>query len=121
MTGFRPDAEWFAARGYQPGAGPPYAAGIVCLPRSKEAARAMISRAMVEVAPGGPVAVDGQKTDGIDSVLRDCRALGLEVGPPVSKAHGKLFVLRAGADLTGWEAKPRLIECPGPDSPATLR
>ncbi len=110
VTGFRPDAEWFAARGYQPGAGPPYAAGIVCLPRSKEAARAMISRAMVEVAPGGPVAVDGQKTDGIDSVLRDCRALGLEVGPPVSKAHGKLFVLRAGADLTGWEAKPRLIE-----------
>lgn len=110
VTGFRPDAEWFAARGYRPGAGPPYAAAVICLPRSKDAARALISRAMVEVAPGGPVVVDGQKTDGIDSVLRDCRALGLEVSPPVSKAHGKLFVLRAGADLTGWEAKPRLIE-----------
>lgn len=110
VTGFRPDAEWFAQRGYQPGAGPPYAAAVVCLPRSKEAARALISRAMVEVSPGGPIAVDGQKTDGIDAILRDCRALGLDVGPPVSKAHGKLFVLRAGADLTGWEAKPRLIE-----------
>ncbi len=110
VTGFRPDAEWFAARGYKPGAGPPYAAAVICLPRAKEAARALISRAMVEVAPGGPVAVDGQKTDGIDAILRDCRALGLEIGPPVSKAHGKLFSLRAGADLTGWEAKPRLIE-----------
>lgn len=110
VTGFRPDAEWFAARGYRPGAGPPYAAAVVCLPRSKEAARALISRAMVEVVPGGAIAVDGQKTDGIDAVLRDCRAMGLEVGPPVSKAHGKLFTLRAGADLTGWEAKPRLVE-----------
>ena len=110
VTGFRPDAEWFAARGYQHASGPPYAAAVVCLPRSKEAARALISRAMVEVVPGGPVAVDGQKTDGIDAVLKDCRALGLEVAPPVSKAHGKMFVLRAGADLTGWEAKPRLIE-----------
>jgi 16S rRNA (guanine1207-N2)-methyltransferase len=110
VTGFRPDAEWFAARGYQPGAGPPYSAAIVCLPRSKEAARALISRAMAEVVPGGPIAVDGQKTDGIDALLRDCRALGLDVGPPVPKAHGKLFALRAGADLTGWEVKPRLIE-----------
>lgn len=110
VTGFRPDAEWFAARGYQAGAGPLYSAAVVRLPRSKEAARALISRAMVEVVAGGPVAVDGQKTDGVDAVLRDCRALGLEVGPPVSKAHGKLFVMRAGADLTGWEAKPRLIE-----------
>ena len=110
VTGFRPDAEWFAARGYRPAAGPPYAGAVVCVPRSKDAARALISRAMVEVSAGGPIAVDGQKTDGIDSMLRDCRALGLEVGPPVSKAHGKLFVLRAGADLTGWEAKPRLIQ-----------
>ena len=110
ITGFRPDAEWFAARGYKTGEGPPYAAALVCLPRAKEAARALISRAMVEVTPGGPVAVDGQKTDGIDSILKDCRALGLEMAPPVSKAHGKLFVLRAGANLTGWEAKPRLIE-----------
>lgn len=110
VTGFRPDAEWFAARGYQSGEGPPYAAAIVCLPRSRDAARALISRAMVEVSPGGPVVVDGQKTDGIDSILKDCRALGLPMSPPLSKAHGKIFVLQAGADLSGWEARPNLIE-----------
>ncbi len=109
-TGFRPDAEWFNARGYQAAEGPPYAAGIVCLPRSRDAARALISRAMVEVVPGGPVAVDGQKTDGIDSILKDCRAMGLQMSAPLSKAHGKIFVLQAGADLTGWDARPRLID-----------
>lgn len=110
VTGFRPDAEWFAARGYQSGEGPPYAAAIVCLPRSREAARAAISRAMVEVVPGGPVAIDGQKTDGIDSLLKDCRAMGLAISGPLSKAHGKIFVLQAGADLPGWDARPRLID-----------
>lgn len=109
-TGFRPDAEWFSARGYQAAAGPPYAAAVVCLPRSRDAARAMISRAMVEVLPGGPVAVDGQKTDGIDSILKDCRAMGLAMSAPLSKAHGKIFVLQAGADLSGWDASPKLIE-----------
>lgn len=110
VSGFRPDVDWFSARGYKIGGGPPYAGAVVCLPRAKDAARALISRAMVEVVPGGPVAIDGQKTDGIDAVLRDCRAMGLEMTPPLSKAHGKIFVLRAGADLTGWEAQPRLIE-----------
>jgi 16S rRNA (guanine1207-N2)-methyltransferase len=110
VSGFRPDVDWFSARGYKIGGGPPYAGAVVCLPRAKDAARALISRAMVEVVPGGPVAIDGQKTDGIDAVLRDCRAIGLEITPPLSKAHGKIFVLRAGADLTGWEAQPRLIE-----------
>lgn len=110
VSGFRPDVEWFSARGYKMGGGPPYAGAVVCLPRAKEAARALISRAMVEVVPGGPVAIDGQKTDGIDAIVRDCRALGLDMTPPLSKAHGKIFVLRAGADLTGWEAQPRLIE-----------
>jgi 16S rRNA (guanine1207-N2)-methyltransferase len=109
VTGFRPDAEWFAARGYRPGNGPPYAAAVICLPRSKDAARAMISRAMVEVVPGGLIAVDGQKTDGIDAILKDCRGLGIEMSDAVSKAHGKLFVLRAGHDLAGWEAHPQLI------------
>ncbi|MFN7225145.1 MAG: class I SAM-dependent methyltransferase [Paracoccaceae bacterium] len=110
VTGFRPDAEWFAARGYQAAEGPPYAGAIICLPRSRDAARALISRAMVEVTAGGPVAVDGQKTDGIDSIIKDCRAMGLPMAGPLSKAHGKIFVLQAGADLPGWEARPSLIE-----------
>lgn len=110
VTGFRPDAEWFASRGYQIGNGPPYAAALVCLPRSKDAARALIARAMAEVTAGGPIAVDGQKTDGVDAILKDCRSLGLQVMGPIPKAHGKLFVLAAGAQLAGWAAQPGLIE-----------
>lgn len=110
VTGFRPDADWFTGRGYRLGNGVPYAAAIVCLPRSKEAGRALIARALAEVTPGGAVAVDGQKTDGIDSLLKDCKSLGLEVAGPISKAHGKLFVLKAGASPQGWAASPRVIE-----------
>lgn len=110
VTGFRPDADWFTARGYRMGNGLPYAAALVCLPRSRDAARATVARAMAEVTPGGPVAIDGQKTDGIDSMLKDCRALGLQVAGPLSKAHGKIFVVQAGPALHGWEAKPHLIE-----------
>lgn len=110
VTGFRPDAEWFVSRGYRVGDGPPYSAAMVCLPRSKEAARALIARAMTEVSAGGPIAIDGQKTDGIDSVLRDCKSMGLAIGGPISKAHGKLFVLSASPGLQGWQAVPRQIE-----------
>lgn len=110
VTGFRPAAEYFTARGYQIGNGRPYSAAMVCLPRAKEAARALIARAMFEVVPGGPIAVDGQKTDGVDTVLRDCKALGLNVQGPVSKSHGKIFVLQAGGELPGWEAKPQIVD-----------
>lgn len=109
VTGFRPDADWFSARGYRLGNGVPYAAAVVCLPRSRDAARALVARAMAEVTPGGPVAIDGQKTDGIDAMLKECRAMGLTVAGPVSKAHGKVFVLQAGPALHGWEARPHLI------------
>ena len=110
ITGFRPDADWFVSRGYRIGNGIPYVAAMVCLPRAKDAARALIARAMAEVTPGGPVAVDGQKTDGIDSILKDCKSLGLEIAGPISKAHGKLFVMRAGPSPHGWESKPQVIE-----------
>jgi 16S rRNA (guanine1207-N2)-methyltransferase len=72
LTGFRPDLDHFAAScSVTPE--PPYAAAIVCLPRAREAARGLIARAAAEVAPGGPIAVDGQKTDGIDTALKDLR------------------------------------------------
>ncbi len=110
VTGLRPVAEYFTSRGYRIGDGRPYAAAIVCLPRAKEAARALIARAMVEVVPGGPIAIDGQKTDGVDTILRDCKALGLPVQGPISKAHGKMFFLSAGGELAAWAAKPQIVE-----------
>ena len=38
----------------------------------------------------GPVVVDGQKTDGVDSILKAMRKR-VPVSVPLSKAHGKLF------------------------------
>ena len=53
------------------------------------------------VPAGQSVVIDGQKTDGIDAILKDCRALGLHVGEALSKAHGKLACDQPGDRLGG--------------------
>ena len=108
LTGFKPDHDHFAAsHSVTPSA--PYAAAIVCLPRSREAARALIAQAAAEVAPGGWIAVDGQKTDGIDTALKDLRGR-VDLSESLSKAHGKLASFQAGADLSDWRATPHQVE-----------
>src|SRR6056297_3397735 len=71
---FRPDHDIWAARGFDVVA----RAGdrrcddaVVFLPRAKAAARGAIAQAMT--AAQGRVIVDGAKTDGVDSLLRDMR------------------------------------------------
>ena len=108
LTGFRPDHDHFA-RLFSVTPEPPYAAAIVCLPRSREAARALIARAAAEVLPGGWIAVDGQKTDGIDTALKDLRAR-VALSESLSKAHGKLAFFAAGVDLADWLAVPHQVE-----------
>ncbi|MDY6858148.1 MAG: class I SAM-dependent methyltransferase [Pseudomonadota bacterium] len=97
IQGFRPDHDAWAARGYRCSATAegPYAAALVCVPRAKAEARALVAEA-VALTGGGPVLVDGQKTDGVDSLFRDCRKRA-DVGAPLSMAHGKLFRLTADA------------------------
>ena len=108
LTGFKPDHEHFAdSHSVTPDA--PYAAAIVCLPRSREAARALIAQAAAEVAPGGWIAVDGQKTDGIDTALKDLRAR-VDLSDSLSKAHGKLASFEAGVDLSDWRAQPHEVD-----------
>ena len=108
LTGFKPDHDHFAAsHSVTPAA--PYAAAIVCLPRSREAARALIARAAAEVAEGGWIAVDGQKTDGIDTALKDLRGR-VDLSESLSKAHGKLASFTAGQDLSDWAAKPHRVD-----------
>lgn len=114
-TGFRPDHDWFAARGYAtaPRATGEFAAAILCLPRAKAQARAMLAEASALVATGGPVVVDGQKTDGIDAVLKDLRArlpASAKLSETLSKAHGKLAVFTAKADLADWAAQPAQVD-----------
>ncbi len=108
VTGFKPDHDHFA-RMYSVTPAPPYAMGIVCLPRAREAARALIAQAAAEVAPGGLVVIDGQKTDGIDTALKDLRAR-VDLSESLSKAHGKLASFKAGPDLSDWLAQPRQID-----------
>jgi 16S rRNA (guanine1207-N2)-methyltransferase len=112
VQGLRPEHDVLAGRGVPVAAEPPagpFAGALVCLPRSKAAARARIAAAAARVAPGGPVAVDGQKTDGIDAVLRDLRAR-VALGAPVAKGHGKLAVFAAAAGaLDDWAAGPRRV------------
>lgn len=104
ITGFRPDYDYFERQGWRVAAqmAGPYAAAVVCLPRAKADARALLAQAAGHVSPGGVIAVDGQKTDGVDSVYRDLRAI-LPVSDPLAKAHGKIFSFHAGPGLAGWD------------------
>ena len=103
ITTFRPDHDHFTAQGLDCATAPSgrYAAALVCLPRAKPLAQALIATATA--TSDGPVIVDGDKTDGVESMLRALRAHACATpGAPLSKAHGKLFALDAGADLSDW-------------------
>ena len=106
IQGFKPDHDAFVAQGYETGvaASGDYAAAVVFVPRAKAEARALIAEAAMRVGVDGLVIVDGQKTDGIDSIFKDCRSRA-EVGPALSKAHGKLFYFHAGTGFADWAAE----------------
>lgn len=113
LTGFRPDHDHFAAQGYATEAEGPFAASVICLPRARDHARAMLSEAEARTLPGGPVMVDGQKTDGIDSMLKELRRLlpqDANLSEVLAKAHGKTAVFPAGKTLVDWQAKPQEID-----------
>lgn len=99
----------FAARGFAVSPEFPkdvrFAASVVCLTRARSEAQALIAAAMAQT--DGPVIVDGQKTDGADSMLKALRTRA-EVSAPISKAHGKVYWLAGGADFSDWAAGPEL-------------
>lgn len=126
VQGNKASHDAWARRGYAVATAAPddFAQGIVVLPRGKDEARALIAAAS---ATGGPVIVDGQKTDGVDSVLREVRAR-VAVSEPFAKAHGKVFQFQAApatfADWalaaavrlpSGWVSAPGLFSADGPD------
>lgn len=117
LCNFRPDHEAWEAAGYDVRLRPErsYAAALVYLPRAKDAARDQIARAAL-VAPGC-VAVDGAKTDGIESLLKAARGL-TDVQGVISKAHGKLFWMTPGTAFVDWrgapgEVVPGFVTAPG--------
>ncbi|GLS87507.1 MFS transporter [Cypionkella aquatica] len=114
-TGFKPDHDYFAAQGYRmqstapaapvPAQTSPVALAIVCVPRAKAEARALLAEAMA----ADLIVVDGQKTDGVETLLKDCKALGLQVGEALSKAHGKLALITPAPALAAWTAQPSVV------------
>jgi 16S rRNA (guanine1207-N2)-methyltransferase len=103
VTPLKPDFDHFTAQGYACSVDTDgrYAASLIFVPRAKPLARAWIARA-ADVTDG-PVIVDGDKTDGVESLLKDFRKRDA-AGTPFSKAHGKIVTLAAGADLSDWAA-----------------
>ncbi len=101
VQGQKPDHDAWQERGYDVSPEAPETAqvAIVLLPRAKALARDWIARAMAMGCEA--VIVDGQKQDGIDSVLRELRAWGAVEGV-LAKAHGKIARLTPGIALPNW-------------------
>ena len=81
------------------------AAALVCLPRGRIEAQDLIARACNMTA--GPVVVDGQKTDGIEAVLKALKPR-VALNGPISKGHGKIAWFDS-ADLSDWLTGPGMI------------
>lgn len=82
-----------------------FAASIICLTRARAEAQALVATAMAHT--DGPVIVDGQKTDGADSMLKALRKRA-QISAPISKSHGKIYWTFGGADFSDWARGPEL-------------
>ena len=110
ISGFKPDVDHFAKLGFAVVTTPtPAVAALVCLPRAKAEARALLAAAVAVVPAGAMVIVDGQKTDGVDAIYKDLRAR-VAVTEAVAKAHGKIFAFPAAPLPEDWVAKPAMVE-----------
>jgi len=98
---FYPDNRALSQRGFTVDTTPEGEAvsAFVAMPRSKPLARERIAQAC-SVAAGGMVFVDGQKTDGIESILKEVKKRAPILGA-ISKSHGRLFWFEA-ADFSDW-------------------
>ncbi len=106
---FRPDHDHWTAMGLPVTTeSAPAAVALVIVPRSKALARAMVAEAC-RIAP--VVIVDGQKTDGVDSIWREVRTRLGDL-PSVTKAHGRLFWFPVTDRFADWTA-PAPVK--GPD------
>ncbi|MCC6008045.1 MAG: class I SAM-dependent methyltransferase [Rhodobacteraceae bacterium] len=117
VQGFRPEHDAIAALGVTVGPHAPEdaAAAIVQITRDRAETMGLIARALAIVPAGAPVVIDGQKTEGIDAILRAVRDV-LPLGEVISKAHGKIAAChRPGTlppEVARWveEARPAVPE-----------
>ncbi|AUH34267.1 class I SAM-dependent methyltransferase [Paracoccus tegillarcae] len=96
----------------EPPEGQVFDIALVCLPRAKAEAHALIHAASRRLRPGGALWIDGQKTDGVDSLLKDLRKRA-EIVEQHSKAHGRIFRIdRPEGDWLPdeWAAQPHTVD-----------
>lgn len=113
QQGYFPDHQHFKARGFEvaPKIDGDFTAALVFLPRAKAQARARIFDAARRLQPGASLWIDGQKSDGVDAILKEMRGL-VAVDEVISKAHGKIFrvVIPEGDWLPAdWVAAPKEV------------
>lgn len=108
VQGFLPDHAALQAAGHKVGVeGQPAPTVLVCLPRAKTQALMLVAQACALATD--LVVVDGQKTDGIDSVLKALRAR-TDVAS-TSKAHGKMVWFDPrGVDVADWLVPPSKVQ-----------
>ncbi|QRZ14901.1 class I SAM-dependent methyltransferase [Paracoccus methylovorus] len=122
VQGYFPDYQALKARGYDTvtQAEGKFDGAVVFLPRARAEARARIAQAAASLTPGASLWIDGQKTDGVDAVIKEMRGLAA-VDQIQSRAHGKIFrVTPPPADWLpeGWAARdhevaPGMVTRPG--------
>ena len=101
VHGFYPDAMAWQNAGFPLSRDlAPCTTAIVTVPRSKALARALVADAC---AKAQFVIVDGQKTDGTDSLFKDCRKRLGDL-PSITKAHGRMFWFAATDAFADWAA-----------------
>lgn len=101
---FKPFHDHFVSQGFEcvPETKAPCDTAIVFLPRAKAQARAAVAAACQRCS--GLVVIDGAKTDGIDSILKELRKR-VEIFGPMSKAHGKIFWFQSAPEIVAdWVA-----------------
>ncbi|SUZ31188.1 Ribosomal RNA small subunit methyltransferase C [Roseibaca ekhonensis] len=108
VQGFRPDHDGLQQAGYKVSVdATPAPTVLVCLPRAKDHAYMLIAQAAALASD--LVIVDGQKTDGIDSVLKALR--GRVAVESLSKAHGRvLWFNPQGVDFADWAGAEQTVQ-----------
>ncbi len=81
---------------------------IISIPNSKKLARHLIYLA-TKAVPEGLIIVDGDKSDGIESMIRDLKK-HTKITNVVSKAHGRIAWFETPADLEIYKDVPLRIE-----------
>ncbi|CAD0183940.1 Ribosomal RNA small subunit methyltransferase C [Ruegeria sp. THAF57] len=128
---FKPFHDHFADQGFvvTPQSQDQCQDAIVILPRAKALARSHVQQACTRAC--GVIVVDGAKTDGVDSLLKEIRKR-TDVEGPISKAHGKIFWFRGAPNAfddwaapqtqmaDGYQTAPGVFSADGVDPASTL-